>query len=82
MALKSRIEKLEKRVGIGKVNTPIIGYCCHQKDGKVSAEAAQKKAVEAWEAKNGSLGDREPFFIERWIVVTSPKGGEIGPKPA
>ena len=78
MALKSRIEKLEKRVGIGKVNTPIIGYCCHQKDGKVSAEAAQKKAVEAWEAKNGSLGDREPFFIERWIVVTSPKGTQNG----
>ena len=78
MALKRRIEKLEKRVGIGKVNTPIIGYCCHQKDGKVSAEAAQKKAVEAWEAKNGSLGDREPFFIERWIVVTSPKGTQNG----
>ena len=82
MALKSRIEKLEKRVGIGKGNTPIIGYCCHQKDDKVSAEAAQKKAVAKWEAINGPLGDREPFFIERWIVVTSPKGGEISPKPA
>ena len=82
MALKRRIEKLEKRVGIGKVNTPIIGYCCHQKDDKVSAEAAQKKAVAKWEAINGPLGDREPFFIERWIVVTSPKGGEISPKPA
>jgi hypothetical protein len=82
MALKRRIEKLEKRVGIGKVNTPIIGYCCHQKDGRGSAGAAQKKSVEEWEAKNGPLGDREPFFIERWIVVTSPKGGEISPKPA
>ena len=77
MALKSRIEKLEKRVGIGKVNTPIIGYCCHQKDGKASAEAAQKKAVEAWEAKNGSLGDREPFFIERLIVLPVPSGSKL-----
>ena len=82
MAIKHRIEKLEKRAGIRKEPSPIIGYCCHQKDDKVSAKAAQKKAVAEWEAINGPLGDREPFFIERWIVVPSPKGGEIGPKPA
>ena len=82
MAIKHRIEKLEKRAGIGKEPSPIIGYCCHQKDGKVSAEAAQKKAVAEWEAINGPLGDREPFFIERWIVVPSPKGTQNGQNPA
>ena len=80
MALKLRIEKLEKRAGIGKEDSPIIGYCCHQKDGKASAEAAQKKAVAEWEAINGPLDGREPFFIERWIVLPSPKGAESGPK--
>ncbi len=81
MAIKHRIEKLEKRAGIGKEDSPIIGYCCFEKDGKVSAEAAQKKAVAKWEAENGPIGDREPFFIERWIVLPSPKRTQNGQNP-
>ncbi len=69
MALKHRIEKLEKQAGVDDQDSPVIGYCCFQKDGRVSAEAARRKATEKWEAKNGPLGDREPLYIERWIVL-------------
>ena len=72
MALKHRIEKLEKRVGFRKSDSPAIRYICDQKDGETGAEAARKKAVAEWEAENGPLGDREPVFIEHCIVSPQP----------
>ena len=75
MALKHRIEKLEKQAGIGDSDSPAIRYICDQKDGETGAEAARKKAVAKWEAENGPLGDREPLFIERSMVSPPPQDG-------
>lgn len=75
MALKHRIEKLEKRAGIGDSDSPVIRCICDQKDGKTGAEAARKKAVTEWEAENGPMGDREPLFIERSMVSPPPRDG-------
>ena len=61
--LENRVKKLEKRAGIGKGDSPVITYLCHERDGEEGAATAQAEAVAVWEAENGPLGDREPFFI-------------------
>lgn len=82
MALKYRIEKLEKQAGGGKMNSPVIRYIRDQKDGEKEVKAARKKAVAEWEAINGSLNGREPRFIERSIISPPPKIERVivGPK--
>ena len=65
MALKQRLEKLEK--AIGPVKQPVIVY---REDEKTQAEALAE-----WETENGPIGDREPMFIITQIV--SPPGNAI-----
>lgn len=67
--LENRVEKLEHRAGTSEKDSPVIGYICDHRDGEEGAAKAQAEAVQIWEAKNGPIGDREPFFIERWIVL-------------
>ena len=46
-----------------------VPWCLPYVDSCTSISAAGRaKAVTAWEAENGPLGDREPFFIERCFV--------------
>ena len=66
--LENRVGKLEQRAGVGENDWPVIRYMCHQGGGEEEAAKARVEAVAAWEAENGSLGDREPFFIERCFV--------------
>ncbi len=67
--LKNRVEKLEHRAGTSEKDSPVIGYIYDHRDGEEGAAKAQAEAVAIWEAKNGPLGNREPFFIERWIIL-------------
>lgn len=87
MGIKQRIEKLEKRAGLGaeddftdREKHPAIAYICKREDGEAGAEAAQKEAVAKWEAENGPLNGREPFFVERCLVSpTGPQKAETLP---
>lgn len=55
MALKHRIEKLERRMGKPGDNVPVLITCL---DGRTEAEA-----IAQWEAKNGPLGERDTLVI-------------------
>lgn len=66
--IETRVEKLEQRAGVGEKDSPVIRYVCNQEDAEEGAAAARAEAVAAWEAENGPLGDREPFFIVRCLV--------------
>jgi hypothetical protein len=54
MALKKRMEKLEKTNSLG--TTPIIVF--------YEDEKAEGEAVTEWEAENGPLFNREPMVIQ------------------
>jgi len=78
MALKIRIEKLERRYGVtddwmDRDKHPCIGVIYDPKEDGVSEEIARSNAVAKWESKNGPLGDRKPFFIVREIVTPEPR---------
>ena len=68
MALKQRLEKLERKVGRG--HQPIIVY----RDG----EKSEAEAVEDWEADNGPVGNREPVFVVLRFIAPSDHAANEG----
>lgn len=83
--LNRRVEKLEKQAGVGeddwmnREKHPAIAYWYDAEAGEAGAEAARKKATAEWEAENGPLDGREPFYIERRLVSPGHRKAEAEP---